>query len=101
MKRSILAALAATVLALGVTACASVQQAVDVYGGIAVTNARAANDTLIQGYKVGLCALPLSAIARHPEIVPAVRSLCLNPADPVSAELLDAIERQAAAKVQP
>lgn len=75
--------------------CASLQQAVQAYGGVAVTNARAANDTLIDGYKVGLCALPLSAIARHPEIVPAVRSLCLAPNDKITAELLDAIDRQA------
>lgn len=77
------------------TGCAGVQQAVQAYGSVAVTNARATNDTLIEAYKVGLCALPLSAIARHPEIVPAIRTLCLRNNDPVAAELLDAIERQA------
>lgn len=88
-KLLIIAAMAA------LTGCSSFQQAVQAYGGVAVGNARAANDTLIEAYKVGLCALPLSAIARHPEIVPAVRSLCLAPSDPVAAELLAAIERQA------
>lgn len=84
------------IVALLIAGCASVQQAVETYGSIAVSNARAANDTLVEGYKVGLCALPLSAIARHPEIVPAVRSLCIAPGDRVAAELLEAIERQAA-----
>lgn len=82
----------AATLSLLMAGCASVQQAVDLYGGIAVTNAKAANDTLIEGYKVGLCALPLSAIARHPEIIPAVRSLCVAPGDKAAAELLDAVE---------
>jgi len=87
-----IAAAAALVLA----GCASVQQAVQAYGSVAVTNARAANDTLIEGYKVAVCGLPLSAIARHPELVPSVRSLCLANGDKVSEELLQAVERQAA-----
>ena len=88
--------------ALALAGCGSFQQAVQAYGGVAVTNAKAANDTLIEAYKVGICALPLSAIARHPEIVPAVRSMCVNPAQGgiSPAELLDAIERQAN-RVQP
>jgi hypothetical protein len=90
-----LAAIVAAVSA-GCAGCAGIEQAVQTYGGIAVSNARAANDTLIDGYKVGICALPLSAIARHPEIVPAVRSLCLSPGDKVTEEILTAIEKQAA-----
>lgn len=86
-------ALCAALAAL--SGCAGIQQAVQAYGSVAVSNARAANDTLIEAHKIGLCALPLSAIARHPEIVPAVRSLCLSPNDKITAELLDAIERQA------
>lgn len=74
---------------LALTGCAGVQQAVQAYGSVAVTGARAANDTVIEAQKVSLCGLPLSAIARHPEIVPAVRSLCLAPGDKTSAELLD------------
>lgn len=85
--------MAAIVLML--TGCAGVQQAVQAYGSVAVTNARAANDTLVEAYKVGLCALPLSTIARHPEIVPAVRSLCLHPGDVITEQILAAIERQA------
>jgi hypothetical protein len=87
MKKSILIL---SLLALG--GCAGVQQAVQAYGSVAVTGARAANDTVIEAQKVSLCGLPLSAIARHPEIVPAVRSLCLVPNDKTSAELLDALQ---------
>lgn len=87
------------VLAL-VAGCASVQQAVQAYGSVAVSNAQSANDTLIEAYKVGICALPLSAIARHPELVPSIRSLCLKNNDKVTEELLIAVERQAS-KVHP
>lgn len=80
--------------ALLFTGCASVQQAVQAYGSVAVSGARAANDTIIEAQKVSLCGLPLSAISRHPEIVPAVRSLCLAPSDKTSAELLDAVARK-------
>lgn len=68
--------------------CASVQQAVQAYGSVAVTGTRAANDTLIEAQKVALCGLPLSAVVRHPEIIPAVRALCLAPGDANAAVLL-------------
>lgn len=88
-----MAVLASTVLVV-MAGCASVQQAVQAYGSVAVTSARAANDTLIEAQKVSFCGLPLSAIARHPEIVPAIRSLCLASGDKTSAEVLDAIGTQ-------
>jgi hypothetical protein len=91
MKKLIIIA-AGLALALCSTGCASVQQAIDAYGAAAVTGARAANDTAIEAQKVALCGLPLSAIARHPEIIPAVRALCLAPGDKNSAELLDALQ---------
>jgi hypothetical protein len=91
-KYKIMAGALAVIVVCILTACASVQQAVDLYGGIAVSNVKAANDSLVEGYKVGICALPLSAITRHPEIIPAVRSLCIAPGDKVAGELLDAIE---------
>lgn len=93
------AAVAALALIAG---CAGMQQAVQAYGSVAVGNAKAMNDTLIEAYKVGICGLPLAAIARHPEMIPSVRSLCVNPNDKVTEQLLDAVERQAAfIKVKP
>lgn len=92
------AAVAALTLIAG---CAGMQQAVQAYGSVAVGNAKAMNDTLIEAYKVGICGLPLAAIARHPEMIPSVRSLCIVPGDKVTHELLDGIERMADAKVKP
>lgn len=63
-------------LALALTGCASVQQAVQAYGSVAITGARAANDTVIEAQKVSFCGLPYSALQRHPEIQPAVQTLC-------------------------
>lgn len=77
---------------VALTGCAGIQQAVQAYGSVAVTNAKATNDTLVEAYKVGLCALPLSAIARHPEIIPAIRTLCIAPGDTPAIHVLDAIE---------
>jgi hypothetical protein len=80
-------------VAIAGSGCASVQQAVQAYGSVAVTSAKATNDTIIEAQKVVLCGLPLSAITRHPEIIPAVRSLCLVPGDKSTAELLDFAQR--------
>lgn len=77
---------------VALTGCAGLQQAVQAYGSVAVTNAKATNDTLVEAYKVGLCALPLSAIARHPEIISAIRTLCIAPGDTPAARLLDDAE---------
>jgi uncharacterized protein YceK len=84
--------LALAVGALLLTGCASVQQAVQAYGTVAVTSARAADDTIIDAQKVAFCGLPLSAITRHPDIIPAVRALCLSPADTNGAALLNAVQ---------
>ncbi len=87
---------ACIILALACLAgCAGLQQAVQTYGSVAVTSARAANDTLIEGYKVGICALPFSAILRHPELVPAIEVLCLPRGDKVGGELLRTVEAAA------
>lgn len=57
--------------------CASFQQAVD--GGLAagVVAVKAAEDTNIRIWTANACGTPLSAAIRHPEIVPALRALCL------------------------
>jgi hypothetical protein len=80
---------------LCLSGCAGMQQAVQTYGSVAVTNARAANDTMIEGYKVGVCALPFSTVMRHPEIIPAIEALCLPRGDRIGAELLRTVEQNA------
>lgn len=87
MRKSLIAIL----LVQGLTACASVSQAVSAYGAVAVTGAKAANDQIIEANKVALCAIPLSALARHRELIPAVKSLCVEPGDKELTALLDTV----------
>lgn len=96
MKNKILM-LSLLTLAAATSGCAGVSQAVNAYGSIAVTGAKAANDTLIEANKVALCATPIGALARHPELVPAVRSLCVPAKDGGNVGgIIDTIEAQAA-----
>lgn len=81
----------ATLAASCISGCASVSQAVSAYGSAALTGAKAANDTLIEANKAAMCALPLSAVQRHPELIPALKSMCLGPADKELAALLDIV----------
>jgi hypothetical protein len=41
-----------------------------------VRDVQAANDSAIQAWKLAGCALPLSAVLRNPDIIPALNSLC-------------------------
>lgn len=72
----IIAIVCALAFAASMTGCASVQQAVQAYGTVAVTGAHAAADTVVQAQKIAICDLPYSAIVRNPDIIPAVRALC-------------------------
>jgi uncharacterized protein YceK len=76
MKRTIVLAI---MLTFGLAGCSSLQQAIQGYGTVAVTGAHAAADTVVEAQKVAMCDLPYSAIQRHPEIIPAVQSLCPGP----------------------
>ncbi|MES2320171.1 MAG: hypothetical protein V4631_22060 [Pseudomonadota bacterium] len=89
MKKLILIA----VLACACTGCGSMIQAVNAYGAVAVSDARAANDTVIAGWTLAACATPISAALRNPQIIPALRALCLPPAGAEAGTLLDAAAR--------
>lgn len=94
MKRLLMIATLSAVAMLS-AGCASVQQAVDAYGAATITGARATNDSLIAATKVALCATPVSALVRHPELVPAVRALCLPSKDAGNVgQVLDAVPTQ-------
>jgi hypothetical protein len=99
MKKTVLI-LSLLMLAASVSGCSSLLQGVDAYGAAAITGAQATNDTLITANKVALCATPVSALVRHPELVTAVRSLCLPAKDTGNvSQVIDAIEAtQPAAK---
>lgn len=81
MKKTLLLIACTLALAVSTAGCASVSQAVNAYGAVAVSGAQAANDTIIAANKVALCAIPISALVRHPELVPAVRALCMPRGD--------------------
>lgn len=77
---------------LALSGCAAQQQAISAFGASAVVAAKATNDNVIDAWTVAACATPLSAVARHPEIVPALKALCLpNGASGSPATLLDSI----------
>ena len=64
-------------IVISLSGCASVQQAVHGYGAAAIVAIKAAEDDNIAFWKANACGTPLSAAIRHPEIIPALRALCL------------------------
>lgn len=62
------------------TACTTVPS-------LAVNAVKASDDNAIENWKLLACGMPLSAILRHPEVIPSLKSLCLpagGTADPAS-----------------
>lgn len=85
-----LVAIAAAALAL--SGCASFQQALGGYQTAAVTGLQAANDNIIQAWSTAACATPFSAAVRNPQIIPALKVLCLpSGAEANPASLLDSV----------
>jgi hypothetical protein len=81
-----------TALAIALSGCASFQQALTGYESAAYVSAKASNDNIIQVWKVAACATPFSAAVRNPEIIPALKALCVPAgaaASPIT--LLDAV----------
>lgn len=68
---------ALAVAALAISGCASVQQAVQGYGAAAIVAIRAAEDDNIALWTANACGTPISAAIRNPQIIPALRALCL------------------------
>lgn len=86
--------IALAVSALAMSGCASVQQAVHGYGAAAIVAIKAAEDDNIAFWTANACGTPLSAAIRHPEIIPALRALCLPGGMASSpAGLLDAVQK--------
>ncbi len=87
----IAAAIAIVVMSL-LTGCAAQQAAVKGYENAALVGIRAAEDNNIAWWSANACGTPYSAAIRNPQIVPALRALCLpggNATNP--STLLDAI----------
>ena len=88
MKRTLLiCAMTATL-----SGCASFQQGLSAYGVAAVDAAKTANDQTIFVWKTAACATPISAALRNPEVIPALRALCMPPAGATPSFLLDQME---------
>jgi hypothetical protein len=81
-----------TLAVLAFLACASGCTVLDGYTAVAASTARGAEDHNIAAWSFNACATPLSAVARHPDLVPALRALCLPAgAGANPAALLDAV----------
>ena len=74
--------------------CAAQQAALKGYENAALVGLRAAEDNNFAMWSANACGSPYSAAIRNPQIVPALRALCLpggNATDP--SLLLDAIKK--------
>lgn len=89
MKKSLLA----LALASALSGCASFQQAVGAYGVAAVDSAKTTNDQMIYAWSTAACATPISAALRNPQVIPALRVLCLPPDGAAPGLLLAPIAR--------
>lgn len=78
--------------ALLMSGCAGFQQAVTGYETAAAKGLQAAEDNNVRVWAFSACATPFSAAIRNPQIVPALKALCL-PAGAASSPvtLLDGI----------
>ncbi len=82
----------AGIAALALAGCASFTQVASGYEASAAQGLRAAEDNNIQVWEFNVCATPFSAAVRHPEIIAAMRALCLpNAAAGSPATLLDVV----------
>ena len=89
MKKSLLL----LVVVFAVSGCGSLINAVNAYGAVAIDNGRAANDAVIGGWTVAACATPISAALRNPQVIPALRALCMPAPTVAPLDLLDAMAR--------
>lgn len=86
MKRTLLILAISAALA----GCASFNQALVGYESAAVVSAKAANDNIIAIWSTAACATPISAAMRNPQIIPALKVLCMPGGDVAPVSLLDA-----------
>lgn len=83
--------------ALLLAGCASVQQALNGYESAASVSIDAANDNAVKVWKYQACQIPVSAAIRNPDVVPAIKALCVpGSSSSTAASLLDATAIQPA-----
>lgn len=86
--------LSSILAAFTLTACAGFQQAVSGYESAAIKGIRAAEDNNITMWTANACGTPFSAAIRNPQVIPALKALCISPGlttDP--ATLFDGVSK--------
>lgn len=92
-RASLIHLVALAAIAALLCGCAGFQQAVSGYQAAAAKGLRAVEDNNIEVWTFNVCSTPFSAAMRHPEIIAAMRALCLpNGAAGSPAALLDAAQ---------
>jgi len=67
----------AIVAVIALSGCAAQQQVLNAAEASALVSIKAANDNAIRVWTAAACGTPLSAIIRNPQVIPALRVLCL------------------------
>jgi hypothetical protein len=62
---------------VGLSGCATQQAAINAGEAAALVSIKAADDNAIRLWTVEACGTPLSAAIRNPQVIPALRVLCL------------------------
>ena len=88
MKKSLMA----SAIALALSGCGTLQQAVNAYGGVAINSAQQANDSYALAWSAAACGTTVGAAMRNPHVIPALRVLCMPPAGSSPSLLLDQME---------
>lgn len=84
----------AAVISMLLSGCASFQQAVNGYESAAGVAIAATDDNLVRVWTFQACATPISAAIRNPQIIPALRVLCLPAGAASPGSLLDTVPVQ-------
>lgn len=74
--------------AIALTGCAGLQQAINAGEASAHVAAKAASDNYVRVWAASACATPLSAVIRNPDVIPALKALCIHGGDAASPSLL-------------
>ena len=80
MKRSLLF----SVLAIALTGCGTAIPAMNAYGGAAISSTQQVNDSYAKGWAAAGCGITVGAALRNPEVIPALKVLCMPAAVPAS-----------------
>lgn len=84
MKRTLLLLALASTL----TGCGTAIQAMNAYGGAAINSTQQVNDTFAKGWAAAGCGITVGAALRNPEVIPALKSLCMPGGDVPASSLL-------------